>query len=89
MMKQELVSISIQKPSQILRQTTLQQCYGRLDDGQGKYCALGAISIAMGRSVRELIEILPYGAADKIRIMNDKEEKTFSEIAYWLEERGL
>ena len=87
------------KLSQILRHTNYRQYYGHYGIGN-TVCALGAIARYFGwdgdynprsRSPSEIVEsVIPEQIVrDQIISMNDDSRKTFSEIADWLEERGL
>lgn len=101
-MQQELIQIlkqEIVKASSILRQTKVTQYYGSLTDNHKKYCALGAIYNYFGYDsgrifqedtdiLQEQLGITAYTAAEII-YMNDLQHRSFTEIADWLEERGL
>jgi len=87
------------KPSQILRQTKCIQYRGHYGYGN-VVCALGAIARFHGwdgtydnshdtpSTILETVITDPSTRA-RVTILNDDEHKSFSEIADWLEERGL
>lgn len=92
--KQEMGPV---KASQILRNTKLQQCTGIYNKGD-KYCAIGVIMNHFGynkigddiydEAMRKAEDLLGDIMTGEITIMNDN-GASFSEIADYLEERGL
>jgi len=95
-----LVQEQIQlKASQILRQTKVQQFRGHLYH-HGRYCAMGAILNHFGWDGKNFImpldkydtkfvELVPNQKDRNTIIMLNDTGATFSDIADWLEERGL
>lgn len=87
--------IQLKKPSQILRETKLEQAFNTLTDMKGGFCAKGVIMKYLGWNgeynndmksfVWEAERII--GNLDVVGL-NDK-HKSFSEIADYLEHRGL
>ena len=89
------------KPSQILRETKIEQNFGSLSNGDGKFCAVGVLYNYLGwdgisdsdliGDERPLLRDLGVHAHTVIEIfdMNDCMRWSFSQIADWLEERGL
>ena len=101
-MKQELVLQQVQKlkASEILRQTKLEQTICRCRR-ENKYCAIGAIAMGLGwdgendydayNMVRKLVEYYEDIITGIYR-RNDGTffpQHSFSDIADWLETRGL
>ena len=100
-MKQKLILETevkklFKKASEILRETTIEQCFGDYNIGN-KYCALGVLANYLGWGGGSDKDYVGYG--DKVYAltgndgyliyrMNDR-GMSFSQIADYLEERGL
>jgi hypothetical protein len=72
----------------------IQGSYLQMDCGVPKACAIGAIYLGYGFTESTtpcwvFASRIPEGIAMIIVRMNDEEEKSFEEIAQWLEEQGL
>lgn len=91
----------LMKPSQILRNTTIEQHHGHYSDKNGKFCALGVLMHELcgwdGKVYTnfmdlyyKMIERLGLnGCIGEVIVMNDDECKSFSDIADYLESVGL
>jgi len=85
------------KPSKILRTTKLEQCYCDVHR-KGRFCAMGVILNKLGwnpysplsefERYWNLAKELVSDELIKVIVMND-DERTFDEIADYLESRGL